>query len=76
MIQGFIKAVPHGPMVQYIDQEGSKQLLPHPIDYCLKKIHYDCNSAEVSDIFHVALIVGPEHLLTSSDFPWTDDTFT
>ncbi|TGO31492.1 hypothetical protein BHYA_0644g00010 [Botrytis hyacinthi] len=60
----------------YTDLEGNKQILPHPIDHYLKMIHYDCNNAEVSDILHAASIVGVDHLLTGSDYPWTDDTFT
>jgi hypothetical protein len=52
---------------------GHKQLLPCPIEYYLKKIYYDCNNAEKSDILHAASVVGIEHLLTGSDFPWTDD---
>lgn len=60
----------------YVDLEGNRQLLPHPIDYYLKKIYYDCNNAEVPDILHATSIVGIDHLLTGSDFPWTDDGFT
>jgi hypothetical protein len=60
----------------YIDLDGNKRLLPNPVEYYLKKIYYDCNNAEVPDTLHAASVVGIEHLLTGSDFPWTDDTFT
>jgi predicted TIM-barrel fold metal-dependent hydrolase len=60
----------------YVDLSGKQCLLPLPIDHYLKKIYYDCNNAEVADIMHAASIVGVDHLLTGSDFPWTDDRFT
>ena len=60
----------------YVDCEGKRQLLPKPISYYLKKIYYDCNNAQPADIMHAASLVGIEHLLTGSDFPWTDDKYT
>ena len=60
----------------YVDHESNRQPLPKPIIYYLKKIYFDCNNAEAADIVHAASVVGHEHLLTGSDFPWTDDKFT
>lgn len=60
----------------YIDLDGKMSLLPKPIEDYFKQIYYDCNNADVPDIIHAASIVGFDHLLTGSDFPWTDDTFT
>ncbi|PVH68952.1 hypothetical protein DL98DRAFT_522440 [Cadophora sp. DSE1049] len=60
----------------YTDLKGNKRLLPNPIDFYLRKIYYDCNNAEVSDIQHAVSVVGIEHLCTGSDYPWTDDKFT
>jgi predicted TIM-barrel fold metal-dependent hydrolase len=59
----------------YIDLNGKRCALPMLIEHYLKNIYYDCNNAEVADILHAASIVGIDHLLTGSDFPWTDDTF-
>lgn len=60
----------------YVDSNGEKQLLPKPIEDYLRKIYYDCNNADAVDILHAASIVGIDHLLTGTDFPWTDDSFT
>lgn len=55
----------------YIDLQGQEQLLPHSISYYVKKIYYDCNNAQVKDIRHAISVVGVDHLLTGTDFPWT-----
>jgi predicted TIM-barrel fold metal-dependent hydrolase len=60
----------------YEDFDGKQKALPKPIEYYLKKIYYDCNNAEFADIMHAVGAVGVEHLLTGTDFPWTDDRFT
>jgi predicted TIM-barrel fold metal-dependent hydrolase len=60
----------------YIDLSGNERLLPNSIDHYVKKIYFDCNNSEVADIHHAISVVGIEHLLTGTDFPWTDDTFT
>lgn len=60
----------------YIDLEDKRRILPKSIDHYFKQIYYDCNNSEVQDIHHAASIVGMDHLLTGSDFPWTDDSFT
>ncbi|KAF7587364.1 hypothetical protein BBP40_007352 [Aspergillus hancockii] len=60
----------------YIDHVGERRPLPQPIDHYLRKIYYDCNNADVPDILHAVSIVGHEHLLTGSDFPWTNDLYT
>ncbi|KAH8700319.1 hypothetical protein BGW36DRAFT_405585 [Talaromyces proteolyticus] len=60
----------------YTDREGFTLALPHPAEYYVKKIYYDCNNADARDVLHAISVVGHSHLLTGSDFPWTDDTFT
>ena len=60
----------------YIDRDGRRRVLPQTIENYLKKIYYDCNHADVEDISHAIEKVGPEHLVTGTDFPWVDDRFT
>lgn len=60
----------------YIDQTGQKKLLPRPISDYLRNIYLDCNNANFTDILHAASVVGYDHLLTGTDYPWTDDVFT
>lgn len=60
----------------YVDRDGSRRLLPQPIETYLRKIYYDCNNASVEDIAHAAAKVGPDHLLSGTDFPWTGDAYT
>lgn len=60
----------------YIGLDGNKKMLPHPVESYLKRIFYDCNNAELRDIEHAAAVVGIDHLLTGTDFPWTDDSFS
>lgn len=60
----------------YVDRTGEKKLLPKPINDYLSNIYYDCNNADVADIVHAASVVGHDHLLTGTDFPWTDDSYT
>lgn len=59
----------------YVNREGEKRLLPKSISHYLSKIYYDCNNADVAEILHAASIVGYDHLLTGTDYPWTDDVF-
>ncbi|OJJ78147.1 hypothetical protein ASPBRDRAFT_191399 [Aspergillus brasiliensis CBS 101740] len=60
----------------YRSLNGRKVPLPKPISHYLCKIFYDCNNSDVADIMHAASIVGYGHLLTGTDYPWTDDLFT
>lgn len=60
----------------YVDKDGSRQLLPAPIEAYLKRVYYDCNNASVEDIAHAASKVGSGHLLSGTDFPWTGDEYT
>ncbi|PYH88400.1 amidohydrolase 2 [Aspergillus ellipticus CBS 707.79] len=60
----------------YVDREGEKRLLPLSVPEYLKKVYFDCNNADEVDIRHAAEVVGYGHLLTGTDFPWTDDRFT
>lgn len=60
----------------YTATDGSRCLLPHPIETYLKRIYYDCNNAEVSDIVHAVSKIGKDHLLTGTDFPFADDKYT
>lgn len=59
----------------YVNREGDKAQLPNPISRYLCMIFYDCNNADVAKILHAASIVGYDHLLTGTDYPWTDDVF-
>lgn len=59
----------------YIDEDDARPLLPRPIASYLSMIYYDCNNADVDDIKHAISKVGIDHLLTGTDFPWTDDQF-
>ncbi|KAK2603974.1 hypothetical protein QQS21_003810 [Conoideocrella luteorostrata] len=61
---------------EYVSPRGNNLKLRHPIDYYLKNLYYDCNNAEVADIHHAMSTVGADRLLTGTDFPWTNDTFT
>lgn len=62
---------------QYLDpRDNSSRMLREPIDSYLKRLYYDCNNAEGVDIHHALSVVGSDHLLTGTDFPWTNDTFT
>lgn len=60
----------------YIDLAGRKRVLPHPIKYYFQKVYYDCNNAELEDLQLYSSVVGPDHVLTGTDFPWTNDTFS
>lgn len=60
----------------YIDLAGNKRLLPHPVKYYFQKVYYDCNNAELEDLKHYSSVVGPHRLLTGTDLPWTNDTFS
>lgn len=60
----------------YIGLDGKKHMLPQPVESYLKRVFYDCNNAELLDIEHAAAVVGIDHLLTGTDFPWTDDSFS
>ncbi|WP_324695167.1 amidohydrolase family protein [Novosphingobium sp. RL4] len=60
----------------YMDAEGHRSELREPVSSYLKRIYYDCNNAEKADILHAASMVGIDHLLTGTDFPWATDVFT
>jgi predicted TIM-barrel fold metal-dependent hydrolase len=60
----------------YIDLRGQKKKLPNLINYYLKKIYYDCNNADATDIIAAAGKVGIDHLLTGTDFPFIPESFT
>ncbi|AMM21570.1 hypothetical protein AX769_17265 [Frondihabitans sp. PAMC 28766] len=60
----------------YIANDGQTRNLPHPISHYLAKIHYDCNNATAVDIEHAIRVVGVEHLLSGTDFPWASDEYT
>lgn len=60
----------------YLDTQGRKQQLPHGVRHYLKKIYYDCNNATKADIVQAQSMVGDDHLLTGTDFPWTTDKFS
>ncbi|KAH8593862.1 hypothetical protein B0O99DRAFT_713259 [Bisporella sp. PMI_857] len=60
----------------YIDLTGNKRVLPHPIKYYFQKVYYDCNNAELEDLKLYSSVVGPDRLLTGTDFPWTNDIFS
>ncbi|KAJ5578806.1 uncharacterized protein N7459_007770 [Penicillium hispanicum] len=68
------KRFPHGTF--FIDQSGQKKLLPKPVHEYIAKIYFDCNNADMADIQHAASVVAHTHLLSGTDFPWTDDTYT
>ena len=60
----------------FSDGASSHHTLPRPIESYLKMIYYDCNNSDIDDIIHAISKVGIDHLLTGTDFPWTDDKFT
>ena len=49
--------------------------LPHPIEYYMKKVYYDIASSTVDDIVAAEKIVGADHLLVGTDFPWGNTNF-
>ncbi|PHH89826.1 hypothetical protein CDD83_5152 [Cordyceps sp. RAO-2017] len=60
----------------YVDKGGHERRLRNSIEYYLKKIYYDCNDAKKVDIEHAVSVVGEDRLLTGTDFPFNNDTFT
>ena len=44
--------------------------LPHPPDYYLKKVYYDIASCTPADISAAKKIIGADHILVGTDFPW------
>ena len=55
---------------------GKKRALPRLVKDYIKRIYFDRNNAETSDIVHAMSKVGDDHLLTGTDFPWLDDSLT
>ncbi|PWY81987.1 amidohydrolase 2 [Aspergillus heteromorphus CBS 117.55] len=60
----------------FVDSHGVKRALPRPIPEYISRMYFDCNNADVADIRHAGEVVGYDHLLSGTDFPWTDDGFT